>query len=272
MRRISNLGRLAIAAVSTLALFVVMSSSPAKVNALTASKVVTANFSATGTGSSLQVRDGETITYQVLSGLDPNVGKTVLERSYDGVNFSPIGISTTNNSHASTVSGTIIVQVPNRSYAWYRFRQDAYTSGASSTTLTESDNLLPLYNRVNNNSETIASLYDMGARNAGYVTAGTLGAPDGMLVVQSSATTATNPILSVLDTSAAAVFQVLYNGTGVFTGGARFAVKTIAQLQALAPVIGDSFLCSNCATAYNIVTATGTSAGNFITQGQSQFK
>lgn len=90
---------------------------------------------------------------------------------------------------------------------------------------------------------------------------------NGTLIVYSTGTKTTDIVLNVADHLGVSALQVDDNG------GTILKIRTLAQLQALAPArLGESFLCSNCAVVYSIVTGTGTSAGNFVTQGQTIFK
>ena len=52
------------------------------------------------------------------------------------------------------------------------------------------------------------------------------------------------------------------SGIGL-TGKLQMLQRTMSQLAAITPAIGDAYLCSNCAIPGSIAVATGTAAGNF---------
>lgn len=68
--------------------------------------------------------------------------------------------------------------------------------------------------------------------------------------------------------SAAATVTVGENGTlatssATFTGSARLAVKTKAFFDATTPVVGDTYLCSDCTIPYSVCVGTGATVSGF---------
>lgn len=94
----------------------------------------------------------------------------------------------------------------------------------------------------------------------------------GTLVVKSTTTTSTTPIVNVEDATGASAFQVLESSATVFGGAARLNSRTVTYLQGYVPVaVGEAFYCNNCSPA-KIVVSTGTSAGNFADAVGATFK
>jgi len=94
----------------------------------------------------------------------------------------------------------------------------------------------------------------------------------------------TNPASNATADSANTPLTIIYrDSSGNFVAGQAtlagtvnsaqvgHASKTLAQLQALAAAVGDSYYCSNCSPA-KIVVATGTAAGNFADAVGGTFK
>lgn len=160
MKKLMYLGWLTLAFVTLFGLH--------KVAALTSARSQTANFSSATVGNSILLQNDEQITYTVVSGLDPNVGTTQLQKSCDGSNFKQLSVdvSTANNSHAGTFSATIAVENCPGGKVWYRFAETAYTSGASSTTIAEVDNVRRSF--FNNNGESVMDIKDGGVVQNGY--------------------------------------------------------------------------------------------------------
>lgn len=99
----------------------------------------------------------------------------------------------------------------------------------------------------------------------GLIAVGTQTLGNAAAVIASTSTT-TSSLLAQVSAGTAAL-EVKSDG------GTIIQVRTKAALQALAPAAaGETFTCSDCAIVYSLVTATGTSAGNFVSQGQTLFR
>lgn len=92
---------------------------------------ISANFSATGNGTPLAVKRGETLDYVVNGTFS---GTWVLEKSEDNVNYSQVATGTSTSSGSITVDG-------NSQHVQYRFRCSAYTSGTIETGLLDGEDL-----------------------------------------------------------------------------------------------------------------------------------
>lgn len=144
---------------------------PRPASALTYARSVTANFhTAVATGAAIALKVGESFTYSVVNGADPNVNTAVLEYSCDGSNFKgfDVAVSTKNNSHGGTYTATIPVPYCPSQVTTLRFHETVFTSGASSTTITEVDNIVK--SERNNQGESVVDIKDGGTAQNGYLT------------------------------------------------------------------------------------------------------
>lgn len=239
MKKTTMWGRLALALSMTVVVGMLIVSAPKRAEAFTA-QVVSKTFSATGTGASILIRHGKTFTYSVTG---TQVGTTVLERSVDGSNYA-VALSTKNNS--GTYSGTILVETPTRGPAYYRFRQDAYTSGSAITVLTEQDDLVQSF--YNYSGEANLKLYDGHVEVPGTLTV--TGGMDASNLAASSVVTAklaSDAVISAKISDSAVTTNKVAPGAITTAKVAQDAVTSVGLLTGA--VVTDKLAASSVITA-----------------------
>jgi hypothetical protein len=61
----------------------------------------------------------------------------------------------------------------------------------------------------------------------------------------------------------AAAGTTTFSGAVALGGAAKLYKRTLAQILAITPAVGDAYICSDCVVPYSMAVATGTSAGQF---------
>ncbi len=208
MKTIKLLGRIVLAAA-----FLLSSSLPA--HADTASK----SFTATGAGSSIMLYNGDSFTYSVSGTF---VGTVIVERSFDGTNYTPTVVTST-----TSASGQIIGDGSGRQ-PLYRFRCTAYTSGTIVTSITGNDD--PVQAVRNHKGAVVLQVNDHSVAVTGNISA------SGTLVNTGNVTNSSNTyfgtgagISTMTSAGVANLSSLAVAGAAAVTGTATLGTTNISK-------------------------------------------
>lgn len=184
------------------------------------------------------------VTQAALHMWNPNAATTKRNLALASTNNGTYGFSSFNDAFTGPINEIMTIDLTGNGAVGINKAAPGATLHVVSTTTTAGEEVL----RVDQNDGTII----LDITQAGQVGIGT-----------------TSPA-TVLDVNGDAQFgsgatKSTFTATGFLNmgGATNLQTKTLAQLQAITPALGDAYRCSNCAVAQSIAIATGTGAGNF---------